>query len=207
MFPDKSKVANLSGTMILNDAYTEMLEWDEYYQLPETLVMDAKRIYTLRIQVDRVAVGTAIMMICQANFPQTPFMQILRRSSSLKQTMEKNIDILLEDFQDDIGLLEILPRVGLQVLKDIKDTANVYLLTPEEETSPAREVRVKHAAEWDAAETLGDNLAGAINSLEDPNQPQRDLYQKKIISLMKEAVTACDPQLTPNLAERRSHLR
>ena len=85
--------------------------------------------------------------------------------------MEKNIDILLEDFQDDIGLLEILPRVGLQVLKDIKDTANVYLLTPEEETSPAREVRVKHAAEWDAAETLGDNLAGAINSLEDPNQP------------------------------------
>lgn len=98
MFPDKSKVANLSGTMILNDAYTEMLEWDEYYQLPETLVMDAKRIYTLRIQVDRVAVGTAIMMICQANFPQTPFMQILRRSSSLKQTMEKNIDILLEDF-------------------------------------------------------------------------------------------------------------
>ena len=28
----------------LNDSFVELLQWDEYYTLPETLVMDQKRI-------------------------------------------------------------------------------------------------------------------------------------------------------------------
>merc|ERR1711936_1068270 len=42
---DDPKYKKLLGARILNEAYIEILEWDEYYQLPETLVMDMKRIY------------------------------------------------------------------------------------------------------------------------------------------------------------------
>ena len=33
---------------VLTDSFLELLEWDEYHLLPETLVMDAKRIFALR---------------------------------------------------------------------------------------------------------------------------------------------------------------
>jgi hypothetical protein len=179
---DTTQTSQKSGAAILNEAYTEILEWDEYYHLPETLVMDEKRVFALRDQVDRVAVSTAIMMMCQANFVENPFMKTLRRSSSLKETIKKNIDILLEDFQDDIGLLEILPRVADQVMKDIQDNL-------EKENKEDSDKATKDA--W--KNSFGD-LMGAIKNLEDPNQPLRDLYQKKMIGFMKEAITACDPQ-------------
>jgi len=47
------KYKKLLGARVLNEAFTEILEWDEYYNLPETLTMDAKRIIALRDQVER----------------------------------------------------------------------------------------------------------------------------------------------------------
>ena len=48
---------------ILGEAYVELLEWDEYYALPETLVMDAKRITALRDAVERMAVSTGVILL------------------------------------------------------------------------------------------------------------------------------------------------
>ena len=45
------KYKKLLGTRLLNEAFVEILEWDDYYNLPETLTMDAKRILALRDQV------------------------------------------------------------------------------------------------------------------------------------------------------------
>lgn len=162
-----------TGTMILNEAYTEILEWDEYYHLPETLVMDEKRIFALRNQVDRVAVSTAVMTMCDALFRV-----VLQKSNSLKETIKKNVDILLEDFNDDVGLLEILPRVADQVVKDINDHLEKENVTD---------------AEREAVKASSENFIGVIKDMEDPNQRIRDLYQKKIMAFMKEAITVCDP--------------
>ena len=48
---------------VLNDAYLELLEWDEYYAMPETLAMDQKRIVALRDQTERTAVSTAVILL------------------------------------------------------------------------------------------------------------------------------------------------
>merc|ERR1711892_1036614 len=45
----------------------EILEWDDYYHLPETLVMDAKRIYALRDRVERTSVSTAVILLSFSN--------------------------------------------------------------------------------------------------------------------------------------------
>jgi hypothetical protein len=48
---------------ILNDAFAELLEWDDYFVLPETLAMDAKRIIALRDAVERMAVSTGVILL------------------------------------------------------------------------------------------------------------------------------------------------
>ena len=59
---------------ILNDAFVELLEWDDYFALPETLAMDAKRIMALRDAVERMAVSTGVILLvkkttsCHASF-------------------------------------------------------------------------------------------------------------------------------------------
>ena len=46
------KYQKLLGSRVLTDAFLEILEWDDYYTLPETLTMDARRIVDLRDQVE-----------------------------------------------------------------------------------------------------------------------------------------------------------
>merc|ERR1719369_2562153 len=64
---DDPKYRKLLGQRILNEAYSEILEWDEYYPLPETLVMDQKRIFLLRDKVERVSVSTAVILLSFSN--------------------------------------------------------------------------------------------------------------------------------------------
>merc|ERR1712045_314532 len=60
---DDPKYKKLLASRILHESYVEILEWDEYYPLPETLVMDTKRILALRDRVERTAVSTAVILI------------------------------------------------------------------------------------------------------------------------------------------------
>ena len=48
---------------ILGEAFVELLEWDDYFVLPETLAMDAKRIIALRDAVERMAVSTGVILL------------------------------------------------------------------------------------------------------------------------------------------------
>jgi hypothetical protein len=53
---------------IMTDAFVEILEWDDYYVLPETLAMDAKRIIALRDAVERMAVSTGVILLVRGHF-------------------------------------------------------------------------------------------------------------------------------------------
>ena len=48
---------------ILGEAFVELLEWDDYFVLPETLAKDAKRIIALRDAVERMAVSTGVILL------------------------------------------------------------------------------------------------------------------------------------------------
>jgi len=184
---DDPKYKKLLGARILNEAYIEILEWDDYYHLPETLVMDAKRIYALRDRVERTSVGTAVILLSFSNL--NAFI-VPMDSQRVKETVKKHTDILLQDFFEDADLLRILPSVAAQVVKDVND----YLV---EKNKPK------------LSEEVVKNLTEQIESLEDPNQRIRDLLQKRILDFCKQLISSTNksvPQIPPGLTVCKNDL-
>lgn len=177
---DDPKYKKLLAARILNESYVEILEWDEYYPLPETLAMDTKRILALRDRVERAAVSTAVILITFSNINN---IIIPMDSQAVKEKMKKHIDILLQDFYEDSDLLKILPSVAAQVLKEIND----YL---QSKNKPS------------LSEELAKSLTEQIESIEDPNQRIRDLIQKRIVDFCKQLISSTNktvPQVPPGL--------
>ena len=104
----------------INEAFVELLQWDEYYPLPETLAMDQKRVLALRDQTERTSVSTAVVLVAFSNISG---LVVPADSQTLKEKVKSHVDVLLQDFFDDTDLLRILPNVALQVVQDI----NQYL--------------------------------------------------------------------------------
>lgn len=161
------KYKKLLGVRVLNDAFSEILEWDDYYLLPETLVMDQKRILMLRDQVERTSVSTAVILL---TFSNVSSYIVPADGQKLKENIKKDIDILLEDFHEDGDLLDILPGVAVQVVKKVDD----YLVS-------------KHRNKL--GEGVVKNLTTQIEELEDPNQRIRDLIQKRIVDFNKQIIS------------------
>lgn len=175
------KYKKLLAARILNESFVEILEWDEYYPLPETLAMDTKRILALRDRVERTAVSTATILI---TFSHVNNIIIPMDSQAVKEKMKKHIDILLQDFYEDNDLLKVLPNVAVQVVKEIND----YL---ESKSKPA------------LSEEMVKSLTEQIESVEDPNQRIRDLIQKRIVDFCKQLISNNNgktvPQVPPGL--------
>ncbi len=87
---------------VLTEAFVELLEWDEYHGWPETLTMDAQRFLTLRDQLERTAVSTAVILLTFSNI--SGFV-VPAHAQELKITIKKDIDVLLDEFNDDTDLL------------------------------------------------------------------------------------------------------
>ncbi len=153
---------------VLTDSFLELLEWDEFNPLPETLMMDQRRIFSLRDQAERTAVSTAVILLA---FSHVNALVVPMDAQRLKEKIKKHVDVLLEEFDDDSDLLQILPNVGLQVVKDVND----YLADKERPLLPA-----------DAAKGLEDQ----IREMEDPNHRVRDLVQRRIVDFCKQAISA-----------------
>lgn len=167
------KYERLLVQRVLTDAFVSLLEWDEFHALPETLVMDARRILSLRDAAERAAVSTAVILLA---FSNVSAYVVPQHSQKLKETMKHHIDVLLEDFYDDVDLLQLLPNVAAQVVKDVND----YLA--EQAKLPLPETAVK-------------TLEEQICEMEDPNQRIRDLVQRRILEFCKAAI--CGSRTAP----------
>ena len=171
--PEESEIQDpkyhkLLTNRILTESYLELLEWDDYHMLPETLAMDQKRIESLRDAAERTALSTAVILLTFSNI--SGFV-IPMHAQSLKEKIKKHIDILLEDFFDDTDLLKLLPSVSAQVVKDVND----YLGEQDKPLLP---------------ESSRKNLEDQIAEMEDPNHRIRDLVQRRILEFNKQAISA-----------------
>ncbi len=153
---------------VLTDSFLELLEWDEYHPMPETLAMDQRRIFALRDQAERAAVSTAVILLAFSNVSSYVVPMDAQR---LKEKIKKHVDVLLEEFEDDSDLLRILPNVGLQVVKDVNDHL-------QEKEKPELPVEVAK------------NLEEQVREMEDPNHRIRDLVQRRIVEFCKSAISA-----------------
>merc|ERR1712168_957957 len=110
-------------------------------------------------------------------------------SQRVKETIKKHIYILLEDFVEDIDLIQILPSVAVQVVKDVND----YLQEKKKDQ---------------LSSSMVEELTKQINSLEDPNQRIRELLQKRIVDFNKQIIsgTMKNMQVPPGLTICKSDL-
>ena len=161
------KLMSLISSRVLIDSFMELLQWDEYYTLPETLAMDQKRILALRDQTERTSVSTAVILV---TFSNVSGFVIPADGQGLKEKLKSHIDVLLQDFFDDTDLLKILPNVTLQVEKDI----NEYL---EGKGKPK------------LLDSTTKNLTDQIVEMEDPNSRIRDLVQRRLVEFCKQAIS------------------
>jgi len=162
-----SRLKKLLASRVLNEAFVELLQWDEYFPLPETLAMDQKRIVALRDQTERTSVSTAVVLVTFSNI--SGFV-VPADSQNLKEKIKSDVDVLLQDFMDDTDLLRILPNVALQVVKVV----NAHLKVKEKPEMPASTVK---------------NLTDQIAEMEDPNSRIRDLVQRRLVEFNKQAVS------------------
>ena len=178
---DDPKYKKLLAARILNESFVEVLEWDEYYALPETLAMDTKRILALGDRVERTAVSTAVILI---TFSHVNSLVVPMDSQAVKEKMKKHIDILLQDFHEDNDLLKILPNVVVQVIKEVND----YLSS---KNKPL------------LSEDITKSLTEQIESVEDPNQRIRDLIQKRIVDFCKQLISSNNGKTVPQVSQPR----
>ena len=178
---DDPKYKKLLAARILNESFVEVLEWDEYYALPETLAMDTKRILALGDRVERTAVSTAVILI---TFSHVNSLVVPMDSQAVKEKMKKHIDILLQDFHEDNDLLKILPNVVVQVIKEVND----YLSSKNKPLLP---------------EDITKSLTEQIESVEDPNQRIRDLIQKRIVDFCKQLISSNNGKTVPQVCQQR----
>jgi len=162
-----SRLRKLLMSRTINEAFVELLQWDEYYPLPETLVMDQKRVLALRDQTERTSVSTAVVLVAFSNISG---LVVPADSQALKEKVKDHVDVLLQDFFDDTDLLRILPNVALQVVKDI----NQYLSSKGKPELP---------------ESTSKNLSDQIAEMEDPNARIRDLVQRRLVEFNKQAIS------------------
>jgi len=166
---EDARFKKLLANRILTEAFVELLEWDyDYHGWPETIAMDATRLLSLRDQVERAAVSTAVILLTFSNI--SGFV-IPAHAQGVKVTIKKHIDILLEDFKEDTDLLRILPNVALQVIQDIND----YLKATNKDVLP---------------ESTQNTLKDQIAEMEDPNHRIRDLVQRRIVDFHRQAISA-----------------
>lgn len=161
------RLQKLLANRVLTEAFVELLEWDEYHGWPETLTMDAQRFLTLRDQLERTAVSTAVILLTFSNI--SGFV-VPAHAQELKITIKKDIDVLLDEFNDDTDLLRLLPNVALQVIQNI----NKYLASHGKDELPES-----------TRKTLQDQIA----EMEDPNHRIRDLVQRRIVDFNKQAIS------------------
>merc|ERR1712001_316027 len=128
--------------------------------------MDSHRFTSLRDQLERGAMSTAVILLAFSNISGYV---IPAHAQALKITIKKHIDILLQDFNDDTDLLKILPNVALQVIQDIND----YLKANKKDQLP---------------DSTKATLKDQIGEMEDPNHRIRDLVQRRIVEFNKQAI-------------------
>jgi len=177
---DTRGLRKLLMSRTINEAFVELLQWDEYYPLPETLAMDQKRVLALRDQTERTSVSTAVVLVAFSNISG---LVVPADSQTLKEKVKSHVDVLLQDFFDDTDLLRILPNVALQVVQDI----NQYLSSKGKPELP---------------ESTAKNLKDQITEMEDPNARIRDLVQRRLVEFNKQAISgsrAAPLQIPPGL--------
>ncbi|XP_064599145.1 T-complex protein 11-like protein 1 [Liolophura sinensis] len=108
--------SSITPVTVLNEAYMELLNWDDKETFPETLLMDQNRFLELRDKTKRLTLISAVLLLTYHTVG-TPIVGV----QALKQTLQSRINVLLDGVQPT-ELKEKMAHVAEEVNKVVGET-------------------------------------------------------------------------------------
>lgn len=164
--------ASLSPTLVLNNSYLKLLEWDYQKKVfPETLMTDEARLQELAEKLNRLK-----MIACLSLVTNNMVGAILEGQPELANRLKRISAVLLEGMtKRTSNLKEVLNSIGVQTCAEVNKTLTERGLPPLN-------------AEMEA------NLVGQFSSIEEDDNPIWSLIDKRIQLYMKNLLSLPSPQ-------------
>ncbi|XP_074653852.1 T-complex protein 11-like protein 1 isoform X2 [Tubulanus polymorphus] len=159
-------VPMVTPASILNEAYLELLAWDERRTFPETMVMDEGRILDLKDKTQQLTMVSAILLVTY-NMAGAGIAGI----TGFKTKLKNEINILLDEVPE-YELESKIEGVGDHVIRQVNECLH------------------KHGfQEMDASKQK--SLKGQIKDVLDKNHPVRRLLYSRVIDFIRQVLTTC----------------
>ncbi|XP_068800174.1 T-complex protein 11-like protein 2 isoform X2 [Struthio camelus] len=159
---DSSSKPSLSPTLVLNNGYLKLLQWDYHKTIPETLITDEARLQELREKLNQLKIIACVCLITNntvgaaiVNVPDLAD-QLKRISFPLLEGMNKKT----------FDLKEALNAIGVQICSKVNRSLS-------ERDLPTLNTEMQN------------NLMGQIASIVEENNPVSSLIDKRIQLFMK----------------------
>jgi len=95
-------------------ATSELLQWDYEVPYPETYMLDVERLQDLQRRTEQMIVTGTILLIIMSNVGND-----LNTLADFKKTIKDHCLIIMESYKTKKDLVELLPNISLQMIKDI----------------------------------------------------------------------------------------
>ncbi|KDR14701.1 T-complex protein 11-like protein 1 [Zootermopsis nevadensis] len=125
---DKIAIHNLTAC-ILEEAYLELLEWDDLNPYPETLMMDQARFTDLGNRFYHLVVIGSVLLVTAGTA------QSLQGVAAFKNKLKQHITVLLENIYTNKDLEKIMPNIAEQVIMEVAEGLETYGFKPLDSTS------------------------------------------------------------------------
>ncbi|XP_007515844.1 T-complex protein 11-like protein 2 isoform X2 [Erinaceus europaeus] len=168
---EKTSKANLSPTLVLNNSYLKLLQWDYQKKVfPETLMTDEVRLQELAEKLNQLKI-TACLSLITNNMVGA----ITDSQPEVANRLKRISAVLLEGMNKrNFNLKEVLTSIGVQTCVEI----NKNLL---ERNLPTLGAEVQA------------NLVGQFSSIEEEGNPIRSLIDKRIQLYLKSLLSLPSP--------------
>ncbi|XP_048765926.2 T-complex protein 11-like protein 1 isoform X2 [Ostrea edulis] len=150
---------------ILNEAYIELLHWDERNVIPETLVMDHARVTEQREKAHRLALISSVLMITYSTVGSS-----ISGVQVLKDKLKSEICTLLEGVSNS-DLPKAMSNVGEQVNKTVNDFLSSHGFQAREEAQQKM-------------------LVGQITDISDKDNKVYNILFKRLLDFIRQIISS-----------------
>lgn len=169
---ENSSKPSLSPTLVLNNSYLKLLQWDyQKKELPETLMTDGARLQELTEKLNQLK-----MIACLSLITNNMVGALTEGLPELAIKLKRISAVLLEGMnKETFNLKEVLNSIGIQTCVEVNKTLM-------ERGLPALNAEVQA------------NLVGQFSSIEEEDNPVWSLIDKRIQLYMKSLLCLPSPQ-------------
>lgn len=169
---EHSSKPSLRPTLLLNNSYLKLLQWDyQKKELPETLMTDGARLQELTEKLNQLKVIACLSVITNSIVGS-----VIEGLPELASRLKRISAVLLEGMnKETFNLKEVLNSIGVQTCAEVNKTLM-------ERGFPSLNADVQA------------NLVGQFSSIEEKDNPIRSLIDKRIQLYLKSLLCLPSPQ-------------